>query len=68
MPVKSDDKIYEERIKKFSRDISYRVNNFQKKYMKEAHGANKVQLRWLKEDLELLTATYQLYYNTKNKN
>jgi hypothetical protein len=68
MPVKSDDKIYEERIKKFSREISYRVNSFQKKYMKEPHGANKTQLRWLKEDLELLTATYQLYYNQKNKN
>jgi hypothetical protein len=67
MPVKSDDKIYQERIKKFTRDISYRVNNFQKNYTKEPHGANKVQLRWLKEDLELLTATYSLYYNEKNK-
>lgn len=64
---KSDDKIYADRIKKLSRDISFRVRQFATKYTKEPTGANKTQLRWLKEDLEILTATYQLYYNSKTK-
>jgi|LakMenE18May11ns_1017448.scaffolds.fasta_scaffold9945244_2 hypothetical protein len=65
--IKSDDKTYERRIKNFSRNISQRVNEFNRMYQKEAHSINKVKLRFLKEDLEFLTATYSLYYNEKNK-
>lgn len=67
MPVKTDEKIYAERIKKLSASISYRVRQFSKTYSKEATATNKTQLKWLAEELNLLNGTYQLYYNSKNK-
>jgi hypothetical protein len=67
MPRKKIDDTYQRRINDFSRKISQRVNDFNRMYQKEPHSINKVKLRFLKEDLEFLTATYSLYYNEKNK-